>query len=173
MSLCRSGVALTRAERVALCVLHRALRGEAESCTSLVCPFGVGRDERELSELFAATWSEDPIPAALRGFTVWRITKTERRLLRALAAAQVENTALLERYLCFFIARARPRHRMAMAMEALAAILAVHGYWLPQPDDSFPIPAAVLMLARAQGRDLEMVNIAWPGQTMPKVTVSG
>lgn len=173
MSLCRSEVALGRAERVALCVLGRALRSETGACKSVVCPFGLGRDEMEVRGLFAAIWVEDRMPAELRAFNFWGITKTERRLLRALAAAQVDNTSLLERYLSFFVSQSRPRCRMILAMEALAATLAVHGYWLPQPDDSLPISATVLMLARAQGRDLEMARIVWPGQKMPIVTIPG
>lgn len=165
MHSCWSGSVRGRAERVALCVLRRVLLGEAdESCEALVCPFGLGRDEAVVQRLFAKIWDDALMPPMLREIGAWRATKTECLLLRALAAAQAEDTALLARCLDYFAARRMPHQRFIAAMEALAATLAVHGYWLPQPEDLMPVPAAVLALARTQGRELTMGQIAWPGR---------
>lgn len=166
MSLCQSEVGMGCAERVALCTLRRALRGEVGLCTSLVCPFGLGRDSVNVQKLFADIWVEEVVPPALQDISLWKTTKIERRLLRALAAAQAENDDLLNRYLLPFVPSWPVRQRLAMAMEALAATLAVHGYWLQQPLDLLPIPGSVLMLLRAQGRDLAMAQVSWPSHAV-------
>lgn len=166
MSLCQSRAGMGCAERVALCALRRALRGEAGLCTSLVCPFGLARDSAEVQRRFSEIWVEQAIPPVLRTVSLWRITKSERHLLRALAAAQAENDELLNRYLLYFVPSWPVRRRLAVAMETLAATLAVHGYWLQQPLDLLPIPGSVLTLARTQGRDLAMVQITWPSTAL-------
>ena len=162
MNGCQSDSSLGRAERVALCALRRALHGEADECAALVCPFGLGRDFIEVRRLFADVWKGGAVPSILLNLSVWGVTKTEHRLLRGLAAAQAENELLLDHDLQYFIGARAVRRRFAVAMEALAATLAVHGYWLPQQADLLMIPASVLMLARAQGHDLRQARIAWP-----------
>lgn len=162
MSLCQSEAVLGRAERVALCALRRALREESRACTSLVCPFGLGRDAVAVRRLFAGLVTEEVLLPLFRDIGGWGITRTERRLLRGLAAAQAENEPLLDCYLRLFAPSWSVRHRLAAAMEGLAAALAVHGYWLPQPAEWLSIPASALMLARAKGHDLAMTQVAWP-----------
>lgn len=163
MSLCRSGIRLSCAERVALCALHRALRGEVGVCKALVCPFGLGRDGAQIQRLFASVWCGERVPSPFCDLSLWGSIKAERCLLRALAAVQAENAELLEAYLGLFVSEPMAKWRLSVAMEALGATLAVHGYWLPQPADSLPIPASALMLARARGRDITLARVAWPG----------
>lgn len=162
MNLCQSDAEMGCAERVALCALSRALRGEVGSCTSLVCPFGLARDSADIQRLFADIWIDEVMPPVLQNIRLWSTSKTERRLLRALAAAQAENDELLNRYLLYFVPSWPVRQRLAVAMEALAATLAVHGYWLQQPIELLPIPGSALMLARTRGRDLAMAQVSWP-----------
>lgn len=162
MNLCQSEAGLGCAERVALCTLRYALRRETRSCTALVCPFGVGRDSQSVQALFAAVWEDERLPAALANLSLWNIGKTERRLLHGLAAAQTGNEALLGRYVAYFVLPA-PRHqRFTRAMEALAATLAVHGYWLPQPFDLLPLSVSALAWIRAKGQDIATAQVAWP-----------
>jgi hypothetical protein len=157
---------LGRAERVALCAMRRAVRGEAGGSDAIVCPFGLGRDQARVRALFLAVWDgsaalcHQALP--LRGPGGWGVTKMERRLLRALAAAQAENVWLLDNYLYKIALEPGIRHRLMEAVEALAATLAVHGYWLAHPVDMLPVPASALRVARTHGRDLEMASIAWP-----------
>ena len=53
------------------------------------------------------------------------LTKDERRLLRALAAAQAGDEALLDNYLYKFALGPLPRAQLAQAMRSLAAALTV------------------------------------------------
>lgn len=163
MNLCRSGTVLDRAERVALCALRRALCGEVGTCTSLVCPFGLGRDGAEIQRIFSFIWCGACVPPPFCELSLWGAAKVERCLLRALAAVQVENTQLLEAYLSLFVSDSAVKQRLSVAMEALGATLAVHGYWLPQPLDALPIPASALMMARVRGQDLGLARVSWPG----------
>jgi hypothetical protein len=55
------------------------------------------------------------------------LTKDERRLLRALAAAQAGDEMLLDNYLYKFALGPSPRAQLAQAMRALAAALTVQG----------------------------------------------
>lgn len=162
MSLCQSETELGCAERVALCALRRALRGEVGQCKALVCPFGLGRDSVQVQRLFARVWEDEVVPTGLQTVGLLGGSKIERGLLRALAAAQADNDELLNRYLERLVPLWSTRQRLVMAMQALAATLAVHGYWLHQPVDLLPIPASVLKLARVQGVDLAMAQVAWP-----------
>lgn len=162
MNLCQSDAAFGCAERVALCVLRRAVRGEIGSCAALVCPFGLGRDGQTVQRLFAEVWDGTTPAATLGEISLWEIGKTERRLLRGLAAAQTGNDELLRRYLAYFGFEGRQQKHLAVAMEALAATLAVHGYWLQQSFDLLPIPASALALVRAKGQDLAMAQVVWP-----------
>ncbi len=166
MMLCQSGPRLSRAERVALCALRRAVRGDVCPSDAVICLFGLGRDQARIRARFLAAWGGSAA-LCLQALPVrdpggWGITKTERRLLRAVAAAQAENFWLLDNYLYRIALEPRVRHRLAAAMEALAATLAVHGYWLAHPVDMLPVPGAALRVARTHGRDLEMASIAWP-----------
>jgi hypothetical protein len=90
------------------------------------------------------------------------LTKDERRLLHAIAAAQAEDAQLLDNYLYKLALDLSIRAPLAEAVKSLAACLAVHGSWLPQPPGALPVPAAALRLARAQGHDLRDIRVAWP-----------
>ena len=165
MNICQSKVAFGCAERVALCALRRALRGEIGACSAAVCPFGLGRDDIAVQRHFAGIWGDKGVPTSFSGTGSWGVTRTERQLLRALEAAQIEQDEWLAQCLAHFMLAAPVRQRLALAIEALAATLAVHGYWLRPPDGLLPIPAPALAMARARGRDLAMTDIAWPSQT--------
>ena len=80
----------------------------------------------------------------------------------AIAAAQAEDAQLLDNYLYKLALNRSIRAPLAEAVKSLAACLAVHGYWLPQPPEAIPVPAAALRLARAQGHDLHDIHVAWP-----------
>jgi hypothetical protein len=173
--MCPGGAAMTdkpresnssRAERVALCTLRRTVRDEACCSQAIVCPFGIGRDQARVRALFLAVWegSETLCRQALqlRGSGGWEVTKTERRLLKAISAAQAEDMRLLDNYLYKIALMPTVRYRLTMAVEALAAALAVHGYWLARPVDGLPLPASALLVARTHGRDLDAARIAWP-----------
>lgn len=166
MILCQSEPGLSRAERVALCALRRAVRGDVCPNDAVICLFGLGRDQARVRARFLAAWEGSAALCAqalpVRAPGGWGITKTERRLLRAVAAAQAENFWLLDNYLYKVALEPRVRHRLAAAMEALAAALAVHGYWLAHPVDMLPVPGSALRVARTHGRDLQMADIAWP-----------
>ncbi|MBT1315020.1 hypothetical protein JQN09_24440, partial [Phocaeicola dorei] len=122
-----------RAERVALCTLRRAVLDEACCRQAIVCPFGIGRDQARVRALFLAVWDGDEAlchrALHLRGPGGWRPTKTERRLLKAVSAAQAEDAWLLDNYLYKIALAPALRSRLALAVQALAAALAVHGYW--------------------------------------------
>lgn len=90
------------------------------------------------------------------------MTKNERRLLNALAAAQAEDAELLDNYLYRLVLDRTARARMAEAVTQLAACLAVHGYRLPRPLGMIPVPAAALAVARRHGQDIDDIRVAWP-----------
>lgn len=112
--------------------------------------------------LFAAIWQQEPNLQDFCELGEWRATGEERRLLRALAAAQAENDDLLNRYLVSFTPERSAQQCLKLAIEALAANLAVHGYWLPQLRDLLQVPASALPLLRVHGQDLALAQVAWP-----------
>jgi hypothetical protein len=91
------------------------------------------------------------------------ITPDERAFLRAAAAAQVEAEDLLIRELASFLASSPTRFLFRRAISLLAAALAAHDHWLPQPVADGPLLAcAALDLARLQGRDWQRARVMWP-----------
>lgn len=89
-------------------------------------------------------------------------TKDERRLLRALAAAQAGNWPVLDNYLYKFALARQQRVGLADAVCALAAALAASGFVLPAfPPASVPAPA--LRVAFLHGLTLDEIDVAWPG----------
>ena len=88
-------------------------------------------------------------------------TKDERRLLRALVAAQAGDWPVLDNYLCKFALDRRQRAGLADAVCALAAALAASGFVLPaSPPASVPAPA--LRVAFMHGLTLDEIDVAWP-----------
>ncbi|MGE4480304.1 hypothetical protein [Acidocella sp.] len=155
-----------RAQRVALCSLRRAVTGMGCCGDAGICPFGIGRDLAGIRVRFLAVW-DGSAPLCREALRVgrageWGVSKDERRLLKALAAAQSEDAWLLDNYLYKLALAPERRRRLAGAVEALAAALAVQGYWLERPGERLPIPAPALMVARTHGHDLDMARIAWP-----------
>ena len=89
-------------------------------------------------------------------------TKDEHRLLRALAAAQAGDQAVLDNYLYKFALDRRQRVGLADAVRALAAALAAVGLMLPAlPTAS--VPASALRIASMRGLALDEIEVAWPG----------
>lgn len=89
-------------------------------------------------------------------------TKDERRLLRALAAAQAGDWPVVDNHLYKFALDRRERAGLADAVCALAAALAASGFVLPAlPLPSIPAPA--LRVAFMHGLGLDEIDVAWPG----------
>lgn len=65
------------------------------------------------------------------------LTPDERQLLTVIAAAQAGDQARFEANLRW-LARAELRAALAIAVSALGTALAVHGYFLPQPEAALP-----------------------------------
>jgi hypothetical protein len=91
------------------------------------------------------------------------LTRDERRLLRALAAAQAGNEALLDNFL-YKIALDRPlRAVLADGVRALAAALAAQDHRLTMVGaQQRLVPAPALAVARTHGRALDEITVAWP-----------
>ena len=128
----------TRAEQLAIWTLRRIGQGSAS-------PFSLHRRRP------ARAWQDlEEIVDLLRdanlrlqeergaGLTIGSpghlgITPDERAFLRAAAAAQVEAEELLAQELAGFLAGSRARFLFRRAVSLLAAVLAAHDHWLPQP----------------------------------------
>lgn len=165
MTLLQAEPGLSRAERVALCALRRAVGGQA-GAASLVCPFGLGRDQAQIHRALLAVWQGRQAECAralpLRPPGGFAVTKLERRLLRAVAAAQNEAFWLLDNYLYRIALEPAQRARLVAALDALAAALAVHGYWLEAPRETPPLAASAMRVASQRGLDLATAQVAWP-----------
>jgi hypothetical protein len=88
------------------------------------------------------------------------VTRHERRLLRAAAAAQAEDDGLVDNYLFKLALHPQARPPLVRAVTALATTLAISGYWL----SAFLLPAPALQVARLHGVDLRRIAVLWgPG----------
>ncbi|MBO1324467.1 hypothetical protein K2X14_04770 [Acetobacter sp. TBRC 12305] len=87
-----------------------------------------------------------------------RITRHERRLLRATAAAQDEEDMLMDNVLYKLAPHPQARPALARAVTVLANSLAGCGHWLSAP----PLPAGALGMMRMRRVDLARVRVAWP-----------
>lgn len=154
--------ALSGDETLAIWALRR-VTGQGWNC-SLSCTARLAHIENELAEIAGrfrdVLGGMRPVRLAMSGSH--DLTKDERRLLHAIAAAQAEDAQLLDNYLYKLALDRSIRAPLAEAVKSLAACLAVHGSWLPQPPEAIPVPAAALRLARAQGHDLRDIRVAWP-----------
>ncbi|WBO58182.1 hypothetical protein GT370_13180 [Acidocella sp. MX-AZ03] len=105
--------------------------GGQAGAASLVCPFGLGRDQAQIHRALLAVWQGRQADCAralpLRPPGGFAVTKLERRLLRAVAAA-----------------------------------LAVHGYWLEAPRETPPLAASAMRVASQRRLDLATAQVAWP-----------
>lgn len=86
-------------------------------------------------------------------------TKDERRLLRALAAAQAADWPVLDNYLYMFALDRQQRSGLADAVCALAAALTASGFMLPTSS----VPASALRVAFLHGLVLDEIEVTWPG----------
>ena len=129
-------LALAPAERTAVWALRRVVF-DAQGCGSPMTspPWSMAGDLARMAGTFAAVFAGRD-QAGLRPLRVnppgsLGLTKDERRLLNAVAAAQGDDPALLDNYLFKVVADRGLRARLADAVATLAAVLAVQGHWLP------------------------------------------
>lgn len=85
-------------------------------------------------------------------------TKHERRLLRATAAAQDADDALVDNFLPRLAPHPCARPVLARAVTSLAGSLSGCGHWLSET----PFPAPTLRLLRLRGIDPAGLRVAWP-----------
>jgi hypothetical protein len=93
------------------------------------------------------------------------LTRDERRLLRALAAAQAGDEALLDNYLYKLALGSSPRAQLAQAMRALAAALTVQGHRVPSSKAQQVMVPRIAAKARGQGP--RQFNAPVPGPMKP------
>ncbi|HTT82579.1 MAG TPA: hypothetical protein VMF67_03780 [Rhizomicrobium sp.] len=86
------------------------------------------------------------------------LTRHERCLVKATAAAQAEDDELVDNYLVQVAPRKEARPHLARAVAVLATNLAIAGHWFLDPI----LPAAALPIARLRGLDLHAQRVAWP-----------
>jgi hypothetical protein len=67
------------------------------------------------------------------------LTRHERRLLRATAAAQAEDDELMDAYLYTLAPGQEVRPHLACAVIVLATKLAIAGHWFPNPGAGTPL----------------------------------
>ena len=91
------------------------------------------------------------------------LTRDERRLLRALAAAQAGDEALLDNFLYKIALDRAARAVLADGVRALATALAAQEHRLPMAGTQrHLVPAPALAVARAHGWALDEITVAWP-----------
>ncbi|HEY0185058.1 MAG TPA: hypothetical protein VGC09_19830 [Rhodopila sp.] len=112
--------------------------------------------------LFDVTGTNDPLHVQIAMSDTASLTKDERRLLRAVAAAQNEDSELLDTFVHKLAMGRGGRRHLAGVITNLAACLAVQGYWLPRPTELIPVPGPALTVALAHGRNMQTVRVAWP-----------
>ena len=88
------------------------------------------------------------------------LTRDERRLLRALAAAQAGDEVLLDNYLYKFALGPLPRAQLAQAMRALAKSLSDPQHGSPSSTPRQLTVPLVAFGARSQGREQSDVPVA-------------
>jgi hypothetical protein len=86
------------------------------------------------------------------------MTRDERRLLRATAAAQAEDDTLLDHRLFKLAPHPRARPPLIKAVTALATTLGASGHWLIP----LALPATALRVAQLRGLDLGTISVDWP-----------
>lgn len=87
------------------------------------------------------------------------LTRHERRLLRATAAAQADDTLAMDSHLFNLAPWHSTRASLAAAVAALATMLGGSGHRFTQA----ALPPPALAVARLHGADLAGFDIAWPG----------
>ncbi|HWA79568.1 MAG TPA: hypothetical protein VG848_04565 [Acetobacteraceae bacterium] len=90
------------------------------------------------------------------------LTRHERGLLRALAAAQSGDEERVDNCLYKIALDRQVRRHLATAVTMLAAALAAAGHWLADAAPAWPLPAPALPVAKLHGRPLRSGEVAWP-----------
>ena len=93
------------------------------------------------------------------------LTKDERRLIRAVAAAQAGDEVLLDNYLYKLALEPSPRAQLAQAMRALAAALTIQQCSVPSSKAQQLM--APLKAVEALGQEPEQFNVPVAGPTKP------
>ncbi|MCB8880526.1 hypothetical protein ACELLULO517_09805 [Acidisoma cellulosilytica] len=158
----------SQAEQLALWTIRCAKRGPG-------APFSVWmtahqdhwRDLHAISTLFRdINWTV----AEQRGIgldiappgQVWT-TLEERHLLRAAAAAQAEDDAILAELAATLSPHPALVPAIADAAAMLGAVLATHGYWLPKPESECSrLPGPALSVARRRSAVWDRADVMWP-----------
>ena len=89
------------------------------------------------------------------------LTRDERTLLRALAAAQAGDEMVLDNYLYRIALDRQQRARLAEAVRALAAALELAGVILPVTP-ALKLPAPALRVGVLHGLLLDDIDVSWP-----------
>jgi hypothetical protein len=147
-----AGPALTEGERLVVRALRRAAPGSR------------GRHPARPDDLDGAVAALGGVfrPGDLGAPESLALTRGERRLLHAIAAAQHEDAEMLDDYLYKLALDSEARSRLAEAVTSLAACLAMQGHRLTRRAGCSCIPAAALTVARAHGWDVDVLSVDWP-----------
>lgn len=162
-----------QAQHLAIWVIRSALRQDAR-------PFRFRSDRqpdqwRDLAAPRALFRQSEAELAARRGYGLdvagigqLALTQDETHLLRAITAAQGEAPSALAAALAA-LGPFSPQ-TMASPVTILAAVLASHGYWLPEPAETpasaqapaLPLPGAALGALRHRTQSWRQAVILWP-----------
>lgn len=158
----------SRAEQLALWALRRTVRPGPS-------PFGEHarrphREWQDLDEIVERLRAANQALETERGYGLSianpghiGITADERSFLRAVAAAQAEAEARQVWELDAILPASRTRLLFGRCVSLLAATLAAHDHWLPQPNETPPLlSCAALDILRRHGADWRHARIMWP-----------
>lgn len=159
---------MTENERVAVRLLRRVLPAQVQPSPGGQRKAGAAEDALEpailrIRHAIGQLEAEPPAPLQIAGPEDPDLTGDERCLLRALAAAQHADEAVLDDYLGRLAPTRGARARLAHVVRALADVLAVSGRLLRSPSLlCWSLPAAALTVARLHGHEPGLSAIAWP-----------
>ena len=163
----RLGV-MTENERIAVRLLRRVLPARAPPLPDGRTDAGSAEDALEpailrIRRAIGGIDAEPPVALQIAGPEAPDLTADERCLLRALAAAQHADEAVLGDTLVRLAPSDRARAHLAQVVRALADVLVVSGRLLRSPSLlCWSLPAAALTVARLHGYEPGLSGIAWP-----------
>lgn len=137
------------AERFAVCAVRRSLRCAARGAQDPQDLPALGADLQEAGALLRRAHGMmlrlqgSGLRVAPPGAAA--LTRHERRLLRATAAAQTDDIWIMDNYLFKLAPNRHARPALALAVTTFAFSLATMKHWLP----AFPFPVDALAIARS------------------------